>query len=408
MKKRISLLIMVFFLLGLVGCDLEPAKGNEIKVQEKTEKVQDNKSEENQKKEILSAPIEEPDPIDKLLKKMTPSEKIGQLFMVDVQQDKEGKAITAVNAEVKEKIKKYKVGGVILFKGNIQTKEQTKRLIKEMQAQASIPLFVGVDEEGGMVSRVGANSKINKVPFKSAFTIGQTGNVRIAYDEAKRMGKLLKELGFNMDFAPVADIYNNPANTVIGKRSFGQTKEEVTPMVISFAKGLLSENVQPVLKHFPGHGNTKEDSHAGLAYMDKTKAQIEQEELIPFLKAADEGIDAVMRGHLIVKAIDSKYPATLSKKWHDYMKTLMDTQKILMITDAMNMGAIAEYYTSEEAAVMSFMAGNDIILMPKDLNSAHEGILKAYKKGIISEERLNISVRKILSKKLEQNILVLE
>ena len=120
----------------------------------------------------------------------------------------------------------------------------------------------------GSVSRVGNNPVINKIPFKSAFSIGQTGDETVAYDEAKRMGKLLKELGFNMDFAPIADIYNEPSNTVIGKRSFGKTAQEVTPMVIAFAKGLVDEGVQPVVKHFPGHGNTLEDSHEGLAYVN--------------------------------------------------------------------------------------------------------------------------------------------
>jgi beta-N-acetylhexosaminidase len=179
-------------------------------------------------------------------------------------------------------------------------------------------------------------------------------------------------------------------------------------MVISFAKGLLSENVQPVLKHFPGHGNTEQDSHEGLAYVNKTKDELEKQELVPFIEAMNDGIDVLMRGHLVVKAVDEDEPATLSKKWLEYMESLFDTKDILMITDAMNMGAIAENYSIEEATVKSFLAGNDIILMPKDIAEASEALLKAYEKGLITDERLNESVKKILSKKVELNILVIE
>ncbi len=348
------------------------------------------------------------DPIEERVKQMSLDEKIGQLFIIDIQTDESGNPVTSVNDYIKEKIINYKVGGVVLFKANIQTKQQTKALIKDLQTLSGIPLFISVDEEGGIVSRIGQNPNLVEKPFMEAFEIGKTGDTTLAYSEGKRIGAVLSELGFNLNFAPVADIYNNESNKVIGRRSFGTKKEQVSPMVISYSEGLLSEDVQPVLKHFPGHGNTEEDSHLGLAYVNKTSKELEKEELVPFLEALQKEIDVMMMGHLIVKDIDDTYPATLSARWFDYMKTLFDTNKVLFITDAMNMGAISKNYEQGEAVVMSVLAGNDLILMPKDIEEASKALGDAYEQGILSDERLNESVRKILSKKVERKILVIE
>ncbi|MDF2878507.1 MAG: glycoside hydrolase [Clostridia bacterium] len=404
MYKKVYILLTVSVLFFVTGCT-----SFEI-LPEKPQKGQENIKGDTQTTvpEEPQMPVEPIDPVEEIISHMGTQEKIGQLFMMDVRNDADGQPILGVNQQVDQVITTYKVGGIILFKENIKDKEQVKTFIKDMQALSEIPLFIGVDEEGGIVSRIGINKEIVEVPFKSAFDIGKTGDTDIAYYEAERMGKVLKELGFNMDFAPVADIYNNPENTVIGTRSFGKTKEQVTPMVIRYAQGLLDQEVQPVIKHFPGHGNTKEDSHNGIAYVNKTKEELEKEELVPFIEAVNSGIDVMMRGHLLVKDVDEEYPATLSKKWFDYMKTVLNTQKVLFITDAMNMGAVSENYTVEDAVVKGFLAGNDIILMPKDLKLAAEAINKAYEEGVITEERLNESIRKNLSKKVERNILVIE
>ena len=405
-KKRVFL-VFVGMSLFFTGCEFNQIV-KEGKVSEHTPREEEfvKKPETNLEEEIPST--EEVKPIEEIISKMSLEEKIGQLFIINLPQDEKGQGLLLMNEELKEMITQYKVGGIILFKGNIETKEQTKKLIKDLQGLSTIPLFIGVDEEGGLVSRIGNNPELVEEPFRAAFDMGQAGDLGAAYEEAQRMGGVLSELGFNLNFAPVADIYNNPSNTVIGKRSFGTTKEQVTPMVISYAKGLLACNIQPVLKHFPGHGNTYEDSHEGLAYIQKSQKELEAEELAPFLEAVNEGIDVVMTGHLIVKDIDATYPVTLSDKWFLYMETLFDTNKILFITDAMNMGAVVNEYTQEEALMKSFLAGNDILLMPEDITQAAEILKHAYKEGIITEERLDQSVGKILSKKVERNILVLE
>lgn len=428
MKRRI--LYSILCLLLLTGCSskneyvsyketakkdsvLEVQRRDEEKLDEekisvKTEPL-DEKKEKNTTEKEDETRIEKTlnQQLDTYLNQMTIEEKIGQLFMIAIRKDENGIPITTMSKKIREIISNYHVGGIILFNENIETKEQTQTLIKNLQDTAHIPLFIGVDEEGGIVSRVGKKKAINKVPFKEAYAIGQTGDTSLAYKEARRMGAMLNELGFNMDFAPVADIYNEPSNQVIGKRSFGKTSTEVVPMVLAFSKGLLEENIQPVVKHFPGHGNTIEDSHQGIAYVHKDLVALEEEELLPFRKAIEEGVGAIMKGHLLVPAVDETTIVSLSDKWNSYMESQFDLSDTLVMTDAMDMGAVIKNYGSGEAACLSLMAGNDILLMPYDLEKAYEGILKAYEEGRISKERIETSVRKILSKKVAQKILVL-
>lgn len=378
----------------------EQTKNQGLEVSKKTEGERSIKNDKTLKEAVQ-------DKLETYLKDMTIEEKIGQLFMIAIRKDGEGHSITQINESIKQQIHTYHVGGVILFGENIETVQQTQKLISDLQNESTIPLFVGVDEEGGTVSRVGKNEAINKIPFKEAYTIGQTGDVRFAYEEAKRIGVLLKELGFNMDFAPVADIYNEPSNKVIGRRSFGRSSEEVIPMILAFSRGLIEENIQPVIKHFPGHGNTIEDSHEGIAYVHKSLEELEKEELLPFERAINMGVGAIMKGHLLVPAVDETTIVSLSDKWKEYMAAHYDLTETLVMTDAMDMGAVVENYSAEEAAYLSLMAGNDMILIPDDLEKAYEGILKAYTDGHLSEERIDESVKKILSKKVAQKMFVL-
>ena len=407
-----------FFMFGiffLVGCSMPIQEVNEEKkISYEQKEINTTKSEaesKGQTKEMpaVKAPIEEEhqDVIEAYIEEMTLEEKVGQLFMIALRQDANGQAVTILSDEEKQCIKAYHIGGVILFSENIEEKEQLKQLISDMQEASKCPLFIGVDEEGGQVSRIGKNKKINEVPFKEAYVLGSAKDTSAAYEEARRMGKLLHSVGINMDFAPVADIFNEPKNTVIGRRSFGKNSEVVTPMVLAFAKGLREEKIMPVVKHFPGHGNTREDSHSGLAYVNKKLPELEQEELVPFFAAINDGMDGLMKGHLLVSAVDDKHPASLSVKWQDYLRSKADTSNTLLITDALNMGAITAHYTSGEMAVLAVQAGNDILLMPENLPEAYEGLLLAVKEGKIAEERIDCSVKKILSKKIAQNLNVL-
>ena len=383
-------------------------------IEEQDEKKQEaQKKAEHKRKEgsALAEPVNEKKKEEDLLweyiHKMSLDEKVGQLFMVAVRQDGANDTALVFNDEMASYISQYHVGGMILFSENIAEKQQVKTLISKMQQAAKIPLFIGVDEEGGIVSRVGKVEAINDQPFKEAYTIGGSGNTKLAYEEAARMGALLYELGFNMDFAPVADIYNEKGNTVIGTRSFGCDSKSVTKMVIAFAKGLKAQGILPVIKHFPGHGNTIEDSHTGMAYVNKSLEALEQEELVPFFTALENGDYGVMKGHLLVSSVDAKYPASLSEVWQDYLAGQIDMNKTLFVTDALNMGAITQQYSSSEAAVLAIKAGNDILLMPEQFIEAYEGVRMALADGTLSEAQIDLSVYKILSKKIAQNLNVL-
>lgn len=388
----------------------EEKKEGERAIQEKNKEAYEETLSTGEGQELQKVEREEQVLAGKLeayLEAMTIEEKIGQMFMIAVRKDDNDQGVTQWNEALQKTFERYPVGGFVLFSENIQTKEQVQKLTRDLQAASKIPLFIGVDEEGGRVSRIGSQPNISEKPFLSADQLGKLKDERAVYEEAQRMGKLLHELGINMDFAPVADIFNEPSNTVIGKRSFGNSQEEVTPNVVAFAKGLKSQGIQPVVKHYPGHGNTKEDSHEGIAYIDKTLSELEKEELVPFEKAIEEKIGALMKGHLLVSEVDEDYMVSLSAKWNKYMRERYDLSDTLIMTDALEMGAVVNKYGVGEAAVLAVRAGNDILLMPYDLQKAFEGVYKAYTDGRISEDRINESVRKILSKKVAQNGLVL-
>lgn len=412
MRKMLGILLMGIM---LVGCMSSGVQGEGIKViEEKTQETPSqipaqspSQSPVPSELPVMSEEEKQEAALQEAVARLTLEEKVGQLLMVAIRKDAQGEPVTVMNEEMREAVTQYHVGGIILFSENVQTPDQLKKLIGDLQQTAKIPLFIGVDEEGGCVSRIGNQPQFNAQPFQEAFTLGETKMPSKAYDEAKRMGELLASLGFNMDFAPDADLFNEPANQVIGRRSFGRDAKTVMPMVMAFAKGLTEQGILPVVKHFPGHGCTKEDSHTGLAYVDKPLAQLEKEELRPFMAAIEGDVAGVMKGHLMVPAVDETYPASLSVKWQTYLCEKADVSSTLFITDALNMGAITTQYKSGEAAILAVEAGNDILLMPEDLEEAYRGILGAIEEGRLSEERIDVSVKKILSKKIAHNQRVL-
>ena len=209
-----------------------------------------------------------------------------------------------------------------------------------------------------------------------------------------------------MDFAPIADIHTNPENTVIGDRAYGTDAQTVADMASAFAKGLESEGVSATAKHFPGHGDTVTDSHDGMAVSEHDLQRLEEVEFVPFHRLADEGIDLMMVGHITMPNVtDDGLPASLSKEAIDLLRDELDYDGIV-ITDAMNMGAIVDYYPDGEAAVKAVEAGVDIVLMPADLDDAYNSLCEAVQTGEISENRLDESVERILSLKYDKGMLV--
>ena len=346
--------------------------------------------------EILEKQTEE------ILHNMSLDEKIYQLFVVTPEMLTGVSQVVAAGKTTKNGLKKAPVGGLIYLSSNFVSKDQTKEMLSNTQKNAEeiegIPLFLCVDEEGGRVTRIAQNSAFN---LKKLGAMAGVKSTQEAYDYGNTIGAYLKELGLNVDFAPDADVLTNSSNTVIGDRSFGSDPVKVSDYAKAYSDGLHNQGILSTYKHFPGHGATEADTHEGYAYTKKSYDELLKNELVPFIHAEEYGIDMVMISHIsLPNVIGDDTPSTLSYKITTELLRNNLSYKGIIITDALNMGAITEKYSSSEAAVLAFQAGSDLLLMPEDLNEAHEGILNAVKNGSITEERINESVKKIIKTKL--------
>lgn len=350
---------------------------------------------EKTEEELLEEQIQE------MMANMTAEEKVLQLFMITPEALTGYETVTRAGDSTKEAVLKYPVGGIIYFSGNLKEPEQVRTMLentRQFYKEAGYPApFLGVDEEGGTVARIGRQSAFSAEQVEDMRSIGDGGDIQEAERVGRIIGSYLSELGFTLDFAPVADVLTNPENQVIGRRSFGSDPDLVADFAMAEAKGLEESGVWAVLKHYPGHGATLGDSHQGYAYTDKTLDELMEAELVPFQKGIQEGIRFIMAGHISVPSvIGEEVPCSLSS----YMITDVLREKMgydgIVITDAMNMGAVCQRYDSAEAAVLALQAGVDLILMPEDFRSAYEGVLAAVETGELTENRIEESVRRIL------------
>lgn len=386
LKKRFLLLFLVFL---LTGCGYK--KDNEIN----NSITNDEKENINGTDEIMR---EEKEPIDDKINSMTLDEKIGQMIIT-------GFNGSEYNDDMDRLINEYKVGGVILFARNIEDSNQMIDLTRVLQENNNnLPLFISIDEEGGRVSRL--PDDVEKFP--SAFTIGLINNQQTAYENGKEIGYTLKRLGINLDYAPVLDIYSNENNTVIGDRAFSKEESIVSTMGIATMEGIEDADIIPVVKHFPGHGDTEVDSHYGLPIVYKTLEELLNFEFIPFVKAIESGCDVIMVSHIILNEVDSSNPASLSKiVISDLLRKDLEFDKVV-ITDDMSMGAITSIMSIEEACIKSIEAGCDILLLGNAYEEIEQVInsikLKLYN-GEISEEQINKSVKRILELKKKYNMM---
>ena len=340
-----------------------------------------------------------------VLDQMTLEEKIGQLFIVCTD-SLDFSAETAVTEEMKENLDRYQPGGVIFYSFNIDNREQVTTFIRDMQEQVKIPLFIAVDEEGGKVARIANNEKMGTTSFPTMKEIGDSGAVSQAIVLGETIGREISALGFNLDFAPVADVMSKEANTEIGERSFGSDPELVADMCVEVVKGLQKNNVCATLKHFPGQGSSEEDTHKGFADMDVTIEQLRKSDFIPFQKGIEAGVDLIMTSHVAMSEVTGNdLPSSLSSiVVHDILREELRYEN-LIITDAMNMKSITKFYDADEAAVMALQAGNDMILMPDDFTLAVSGIQDAVDQGQITEEQIDDSVIRILKTKIKRGII---
>ena len=354
--------------------------------------------------EVQTDPVEEQ--AAQLVSQMTLEDKIAQMFVITPNAlTGYASGVTAAGDTTKEAYQSRPVGGIVYMTDNLTDPEQTTTMLSNMQEIArertGLPVFLCVDEEGGSVARIAGNNAFGVTDVGNMSDIGASGDVQNAYNAGSTIGSYLAALGFNVDFAPVADVLTNPDNQVIGQRSFGSDAQTVAGMVTSELQGLSAAGVYGTVKHFPGHGSTSGDSHDGAVSTDKTLEELMAEELVPFQSAIDGGVNFVMVGHISAPNVTGdNAPATLSKVLiTDVLRGQMGYNGIV-ITDAMNMEAITGFYNSDKAAVLAVTAGADMILMPADYNTAYTGILNAVNDGTIAEERINESVTRIVKAKL--------
>lgn len=324
--------------------------------------------------------------VDSIYMNMTLQEKLGQLFMVDLFSS-DPKAKTD---KIKKLITDYHLGGIIFSKGG---PIRQAKLNKEFQALSKVPLMIGMDAEWGLAMRLDST-----YAFPWNMTLGAIKDNSIVEQVGRRIGEQSKRLGVHINFAPVVDININPRNPIIGNRSFGEDRENVTEKAVAFMKGMQSAGVLGSAKHFPGHGDTETDSHKSLPTIDFSRERLDTVELYPYRRIIDEGISSVMIAHLNVPALEPQlnFPSSLS---HKVVTGLLQEElgfNGLVFTDALNMKGASNFKNPGEIELAAFLAGNDILLIPEDVPKAMKFLENAYKGQIISEERLAYSVKKIL------------
>lgn len=336
---------------------------------------------------------------------MTLEEKVAQMFIVTPEAITGVGTATAAGTTTQQALEAYPVGGIVYFQKNLENPDQTRTMIENTQRYAQeavgLPLFIGVDEEGGTVSRVGGNSGFGIANVGDMSAVGATGDATQAKETAKTIGGYLSDLGFNLDFAPDADICGDPATDVMARRSFGQDPELVATMVSAQVEGFLGEGVLCCAKHFPGIGGVAGDSHEGTISSTKTLDDLRSFELVPFEAAIEAGVPLIMVGHLSTpNATGDDTPASLN---HAIVTELLRDElgfDGLIATDSFSMGAVGGFCTPSNVGVTVIEAGVDLILMPEDFTAAYQGVLDAVANGTISEERIDESVERIVETKL--------
>jgi beta-N-acetylhexosaminidase len=364
MRKRFGYLLMIVLIFFISGC---------------SEKVDSQLSPEL---EVVEA---KPDWIEKTIAEMNLRQKIAGLIIVGV----EG---TTVNTSISQMWAEYPFGGVIIYERNYVRDDWLKDFISELSllSKPEYPLLVCIDEEGGVVSRLPGET----FPAASELALASEEET---YRVGQAMAEKLSSFGIYVNFAPVLDINIDPRNSIIGSRSFGSDPELVSAYGISLFKGMESGGIISAGKHYPGHGSTLADSHIELPVLEKNREELLSFELIPFIRAVEAGIPMIMTAHIVVSGIDEK-PATMSKQMINILRTDLGFEGVI-ITDDLEMGALTEHYSWKEIIIEAFLAGADLLLIGHDYNLQTEAVHileEAFKAGLISDERLNGSLRRVM------------
>ena len=356
---------------------------------------------------ILGACGREEAAIERQLQQMTLREKVGQLFMLRPESldsslcyrpvaELQQIGLQEVNPLMRATAEAYPVGGIILFGHNIADPEQLEGFMKDLRALNGAPLLA-IDEEGGRVARIGNNPAFDVPRFPPMGEVAAAGRRKDVYEAGRSIGTYLKEYGFDIDLAPVADVNTNPQNVVIGPRAFSSDPKMAAGMVVSYWKGLRKAGMLGCLKHFPGHGDTQADTHFGYAVSHKTWEELSHCEMLPFRAGIRAGVPLVMTAHVSVPEVTgSEVPSTLSAEvLQGKLRGELGFRGVI-ITDAMEMGAIVREYPVEEACIKALQAGVDILLCVGDYPKVFDAVLSAVEQGELSEERIDESVRRVL------------
>ena len=387
--------------------DLPPA----AEVQPEQNAPQDEPSSSDTQDPAEETPSDAPisDEADKLarqtLSSMTQDEKIWQLFYVTPELLTGVETATRAGDSTKEALEKMPVGGIIYFAKNFEDRAQAQQMLHNTKSYTKIPLFLGTDEEGGTVSRVGSNPAMGGIEVPSMQSLGEQADPAAVYQAGQDIGENLRAVGLNMDFAPVADVSGGSAS-VIGSRSFGSDAQLCASMVSVMTGSLTAGEIIPCLKHFPGYGSAITDDHYGTSILTKTLDDLEACDFLPFASGIEAGAPFVMVSHLSVpEVVGDETPCDLSSE----IVTEILRNKLgftgVIITDSHQMASITDHYTSGEAAVKALEAGVDMILMPQDLQAAFDGVKAALSSGTLTQDRIDESVLRILQVKAEYNIL---
>jgi len=406
MNRYIAWLIALLTLVALIGCS-SGNNGNEAAepppIETGTEapsaSAPPTESQANEPEPTNSAslpPAGETDEVSTMLSRMSLEEKIGQMIMIGV----DG---TSMDQTAERLIKDRHIGGVIFYKDNISTIGDAVKFVNDLKAandKGAAPLLLGVDQEGGIINRMPAD--FEAIPDSRA--VGKSNDASLAKELGGLLADELRVMGLNLNFAPVLDINSNPKNPVIGARSFGNNAEIVTKMGVAEMQGMQEAGMIAAVKHFPGHGDTSVDSHRDLPVVNKSLEELQKFEWVPFRSAIEGGADVVMAAHILFPRIDNEVPASLSKVIiGDELRGTLGYDGVV-ITDEMTMGAIADHYGIVNGSLKAILAGSDIVMVAHEysnMQSVYDKLLKSAKDGTLSEQRIDESVRRILTLKLK-------
>jgi len=363
MVKKIFFLVLLLNCVFLEAQNLDPLQTNDAVAQKKW--------------------------VDSLMNKMTLDEKIGQLFMVQAYSNKDEKHRNSIDSLIKN----YHIGGLIFMQG---TPEKQAVLTNNYQSNSKIPLLIGFDGEWGLDMRLKDTYR-----FPWNMTLGAITDNKLVEEFGAQLGKHCQRMGIHINFAPVVDININPENPIIGNRSFGENRENVTQKALAFVKGMQSQHVLSNAKHFPGHGDTATDSHKALPILDFDFKRLDSIELHPYKQLIDNNLTSVMVAHLSVIGLEENKDCPTSLSYQVISKLLKEKLNFegLILTDALNMKGVSNYSELGEINLEALLAGNDMLLIPTDVPLAVDNIKAALKENLITLERLNYSVRKILKAK---------